>query len=66
MWCDIVHKRIFSFGNVDQEERLARILGFGVAIVPVKYLVLPLGASNKSTHIWVGIIKKIEYRLASW
>jgi hypothetical protein len=32
----------------------------------VKYLGLPLGASYKSTHIWDGVIEKIEHRLASW
>jgi len=34
--------------------------------LPVKYLGLPLGASYKSTHIWDGVLEKIEHRLASW
>jgi hypothetical protein len=46
--------------------RMAGILGYGIAYLPVKYLGLPLGASYKSTHIWDGVIKKIEHRLASW
>jgi hypothetical protein len=53
-------------GNVDQVERLADIIGCGIASLPAKYLGLPLGASYKSTHIWDGIIEKIEHRLASW
>jgi hypothetical protein len=53
-------------GNVDHLGRLAGILGCEVATLPVKYLGLPLGASYKSTHIWDGVIEKIEHRLASW
>jgi hypothetical protein len=44
----------------------SRILGCGFATLPVKYLGLPLGASYKSTHIWDGVVEKIEHRLASW
>jgi hypothetical protein len=47
-------------------ESLANILGCGVAILLVKYLGLPLGASYKSIHIWDGGTKKIERRLANW
>jgi hypothetical protein len=46
-------------------ESLADILGCKVAILPVKYLVLPLRASYKSIHIWDGVIEKIKRRLAS-
>jgi hypothetical protein len=53
-------------GQVDQAERLADILGCGFDTLPVKYLGLPLGASYKSTHIWDGVVEKIEHRLASW
>jgi hypothetical protein len=51
--------------DVDQMESLARILGCGVATLPVKYLTLPLGDSYKSIHICDGVIEKIERRLAS-
>jgi hypothetical protein len=47
-------------------ESLANILECGVAILLVKYLGLPLGASYKSIHIWDGGTKKIERRLANW
>jgi hypothetical protein len=50
-------------GDVDQ---IGDILGYGVAILPVKYLGLPLGASYKSIHIRDGVIEKIERRLANW
>jgi hypothetical protein len=52
--------------NVDQVGKLAGILGCEVATLRVKYLGLPLRASYKSTHIWDGVIEKIEHRLASW
>lgn len=41
-------------------------MGCGIASLPAKYLGLPLGASYKSTHIWDGVIEKIEHRMASW
>jgi hypothetical protein len=53
-------------GNIDHVEGLAGILGCGVFSLPLKYLGLPLGASYKAKHIWGGVIKKIERRLASW
>lgn len=34
--------------------------------LPMKYLVLPLGAPYKVKTIWDGVIEKIELRLASW
>jgi hypothetical protein len=42
---------LIHVGNIDQVGRLARILGCGVATLPMKYLGLPLGASYKSTYI---------------
>jgi hypothetical protein len=68
-WCSwIAHciSNLIPVGNVDQMEWLDRILGCGVAILPMKYLGIPLGASYKSTHIWEGVIDKIEHRLTSW
>jgi hypothetical protein len=53
-------------GNVTQVGRLARIQGWGVSSLSVKYLGLPLGASYKAKHIWDGVIDKVENRLASW
>jgi hypothetical protein len=63
---NLAKSNLIPVGNVDQVESLADILGCGVAILPVKYLGLPLGASDKSIHIWDGVIEKIERRLASW
>jgi hypothetical protein len=63
----LAKSNLIPVGNVDQVERLADIIGCGIASLPVKYLGLPLGASYKSTHIWDRVIeKKIEHRLASW
>jgi hypothetical protein len=48
---NLAKSNIIPVGNVDQVERLAEILGCGVATLLVKYFVLLLGASYKSTHI---------------
>jgi len=63
---NLAKSKLIHVGNVDQVGNLADILGCGVVTLPVKYLGLPLGASYKSIHIWDGVIKKIEHRLASW
>jgi len=63
---NLAKSNLIPVGNVDQVGRLAGILGCGVASLPVKYLCLPLRASYKSTHIWDGVIEKIDHRLASW
>jgi hypothetical protein len=62
----LAKSELIHVGSVDQVESLARILGCGVATLPVKYLGLPLGASYKSIHIRDGVIEKIERQLASW
>jgi hypothetical protein len=63
---NLAKSNLIPAGNVDQVGRLAGILGCGVASLLVKYLGLPLGDSYKSTHIWDGVIEKIEHRLTSW
>jgi hypothetical protein len=63
---NLAKSNLTPVGNVDQVRRLAGILGCGIASLLVKYLGLPLGASYKSTHIWDGVIERIEPRLASW
>jgi len=50
--------------NIDNVDGLSSILGCGVSSLPLKYIGLPLGASYKPKHIWDGVIKKIERRLA--
>jgi flagellar biosynthesis protein FlhB len=50
-------------GNFDG---LAKILGFRVSSLPMKYLGLQLGASFKVKSIWDGIIVKIECLLVGW
>jgi hypothetical protein len=63
---NLTKSNLIPVGNIDQVERLADIIGCGIACLPAKYLGLPLGASYKSTYIWDGVIEKIEHRLASW
>jgi hypothetical protein len=62
---NLAKSNLILVGNVDQVGRLVGILGCGVATISMKYLGLPLEASYKSTHIWDGVIKKIEHQLAS-
>ncbi len=51
---------------MDDVESSASIIGCRVALLPVKYLGLSLGAPYKSTSLWSGIIEKMERRLAGW
>jgi hypothetical protein len=55
---------LIPMGNVQQVDYLASILGCEVASLPFKYLRLPLGAPNNASHIWDGILEKMERRLA--
>jgi hypothetical protein len=69
---------IVPVGDVGDVEGLASILGCGVALLPMKYLGLPLGTHYKASTIWSdiilyikktiwsGIIEKMEHRLAGW
>jgi hypothetical protein len=43
---------------------LADILGCGVASLPFEYLGLPF--PNNASHIWDGILEKMERHLAGW
>ena len=45
---------------------MASILGCEVASLPFEYLGLPLGAPSNASHIWDGILEKMEHRLAGW
>jgi hypothetical protein len=45
-------------GEVDDVEGLASIIGCRVAMLPMKYLGLPLEVSYKSTSIWSDIVEK--------
>jgi hypothetical protein len=57
---------LIPVGNVQQVDYLASILGCEVASLPLDYLGLPLGAPNNTSHIWDGILEKMERRLAGW
>jgi len=61
---NLAKSNLIPVENVDQVERLADIIGCGIASLPAKYLGFPLRASYKSTHIWDGVIEKIEHQLA--
>jgi hypothetical protein len=57
---------IILVGEIDDVVGLARILGCGVALLPITYLGLPLGEHYKAPHIWSTIIAKMENKLAGW
>jgi hypothetical protein len=63
---NLAKSKLVPMRNVDNVAELAWIFGCGVGSLPLKYLDLPLGASNKTKHIWDGVIKKIERQLDSW
>ena len=55
---------LIPVGNIQQVDYLASILGCEVASLLIKYLGLPLGAPNNATHIWDGILEKMDCCLA--
>jgi hypothetical protein len=48
---NLAKSNLIPVRNVDQMGRMAGILGYRIASLPVKYLGLPLGASYKSSHV---------------
>lgn len=66
MKTNLAKSELVLVGNVDNVAGLARILGCGVASLPLKYLDLPSGAPYKAKHIWYGVIEKIKCWLSSW
>ena len=52
-------------GNVFNAKGVARILGYKVSSLPMKYHCLPFGASFKAKSIWDDVIERIEHCLAS-
>jgi hypothetical protein len=55
------HLEIVPVGNVGDIEGLASILGCIVALLPMKYLGLPLTAPYKASTIWNGIEKMEQW-----
>lgn len=58
--------KIVYVDNVGDVEGLARILGYRVSYLPMKYFDLSLGVSYMATSIWNGIIAKMECLLTGW
>jgi hypothetical protein len=56
---NLSQSEIVPVGDVGSVEGLAGILWCGVALLPVKYLGLSLGAQYKTSNIWSSIIKKM-------
>jgi hypothetical protein len=57
---------IVSVGDVPNIEDIREILGCKLALLPMKYLGLPLGANFKEKTIWNSVLEKVERRLAGW
>ncbi|KAB1217243.1 hypothetical protein CJ030_MR4G021078 [Morella rubra] len=63
---NLTKSKVIPIGRVDNVQELAGILEYGLSLLPLRYLGLPLGASFKCIHIWDGIIERMERRLAGW
>jgi len=63
---NVAKSEMVPIGEVNNVNALAEILGCRVGAMPMTYLGMPLGASNKSPSIWNPILEKIERRLARW
>lgn len=57
---------LVPLGDVDNMDELAGTMGCGVSSLPLKYLVLLLGAPFKVKSISDDVVGKIERRLANW
>ena len=53
-------------GDVPNIEDIREILGCKLALLPMKYLGLPLGANFKEKTIWNSVLEKVERKLACW
>ena len=58
--------KLASIGDVQNVETLASILRCKVALLPMTYLGLPLGATFKAKAVWTGVLEKMEWQLARW
>jgi hypothetical protein len=63
---NLAKSMLISVGNVQQVDYLASILRCEVASLTLEYLGLSLGAPNNASHIWDGILEKMERRLPGW
>jgi hypothetical protein len=61
---NLAKSELILVGNVPHAGSLARILGCRVSTLPAQCLGLLLGTSHKASHIWDGVIEKIDRRLA--
>lgn len=58
--------RLVGVGDVPEIQLWASRIGFGVDMLPISYLGLPLGARYKSKHVWDPVIVRFEKRLSVW
>ena len=63
---NVAKSEMVPIGEVNNVHALAETLGCRVGALPMTYLGMPLGASNKSPSIWNPILEKIEWKFAGW
>ena len=63
---NLAKSEIILIGEVEEVDELAVELGCRVGQLPVVYLGLPLGVSNKAVSGWDGVEEKVRRRLALW
>jgi hypothetical protein len=57
---------LVAIGELGNIETLADCLGCSVAVLPMKYLGLPLGATYKAMSMWNGVTEQMECWLVGW
>ena len=55
-----------SVDEVNNLDELVKVLGYKIGVLPMTYLGMPFGVSNKSSFIWNLILEKLEKHLARW
>jgi hypothetical protein len=63
---NLTKSSLVSIGSLDDVDQLAGSLGCSTAVLPLKYLGLPLGASFKLKAIWRDLEDLMARRLAPW
>ena len=63
---NVAKSETIPIGEVNNMQALAEFLGCRIRALPMTYLGMPPGASNKSPSIWNPILEKMERKLAGW
>lgn len=63
---NLTKSELVSVGPVNHIQNMTSIMGCKItASLPMKYLVMPIGATYKSRVVWEGVLKNIDRKWAS-